>query len=334
VPASTPAPAEPAGPPEDVLAGKQLVHWQIPGVELADVLDINNAQWDVFEDGVVVPTAIKMGQTGTVWNMLHAFIDGLFQEFFTRMERGVCAIHFRPRPYQKQEVTTGSRFVPDNETLTTLTCGPGSLLQMDLERTATRQNIFRVVPLGAQPVLSSPSFVHHAIPTILTDPAHPSNVLRWGPHPLDHKSPYLNGTQTLPTTPKNEKDNWTVAAAKRWGQLASWWYGWAPELMMGTVTLLGSPIWNVGHRFLYDDGRGEPWEAYIEGIDHDYSWDPASQSGRYLSQLRLTRIWPLSGAVDHRFQEPIVSREQTDVAFEAPETPGPTEQALIDQEGG
>lgn len=297
-----PSPDHFSSPMQDATSGVQLVNWQIPGVVLADVLDINNDQWTLFEEGIRIPISSDIAITGSVWNLLHIFIDPMFQEFFTRMQSGLCAIHFRGKPFLQKEVSKGTRFVAENDTLWTVTLTPGSLLRADLERGVGQglYNIFRVFPLAAQPLMQDVGMVHKIVPTVFTDEKHPSNVLRWGPHPLNHKSPYLNGKQTLDDTPDAQKYSETIQACINWGKILSYWYGWTPELYAGTLTVLGSPVWNVGLRLFYDGP--EPSEAYIEGVDHDYTYDPATQSGRYLSQLRVSRWWTLAGRVDRRWQ--------------------------------
>jgi hypothetical protein len=83
-----------------------------------------------------------------------------------------------------------------------------------------------------------------------------------------------------------------LKTAQRWSAILAAWYDMGAELFAGTVTVRGHPAWNIGHRLTSSDVLGD-WEAYIEGILHRYDF----RTGRFLTQLRITRGWYLSAAV-------------------------------------
>jgi hypothetical protein len=82
-----------------------------------------------------------------------------------------------------------------------------------------------------------------------------------------------------------------LSTARRWSAILAAWYDMGGELFSGTITVRGHPAWNIGHRLVSSDARGD-WEAYIEGVTHTYDM----RTGRYLTQLRITRGWYLSEA--------------------------------------
>ena len=82
----------------------------------------------------------------------------------------------------------------------------------------------------------------------------------------------------------------------------------------GVLTVTGSPLWNIGHRVLLRDERGER-EGYIESVDMDYDYT----TGRYITQLKVTRLWYLSGLVDERL--PVGKGEVTSPILEPGQQP-------------
>jgi len=274
--------------------GNQLINLHLLQGTIADVLDMNNDAWTLFEDGVIVPIDSRAAIAGSLWNYLHLFVDPLFQEFFTRIEEGVCKIHFRGKPFVDHPVTQGTRFQDNDPTLSTQTLDWDRRIATDLRRDSTQvYNAFRVFPLGASTQLQTPSFLYQITPTIFTNADHPSYIRKYGLRDLMHLSPYLNGMPTTKDTPKDQTDGAMTEAAKRWSAIVAAWYGYAPELYAGTLTVPGSPRWNIGIRLWTQDPRGER-EAYVEGVDHTYNF----LTGQYVTTLRVTRMWYLSGVVD------------------------------------
>jgi hypothetical protein len=304
-PAPAPAPTPPTPPPAPQVllpGGNPLINLRLPKTTVADVLDLNNDHWSLFEKGVRVPITANTALAGSLWNYVHLFVDRLFQEFFTRIEDGVCAIHFRPKPFIQTAVMTGTRFRSNGEMLGTLPTvevdleTPGQLIALDVARDTTNvYNAFRIMPLQANPFLKEPSFTYQTIPTILTDPRDPSYVRNYGLRDMVHLSPYLSGMPTIPSTPEDQKYEWVVETCKRWGQIAAAWYGVAPELYAGLMTVQGSPRYNCGIRLLTRDDRGER-EFYVEGVDHSFDF----RTGRYVTTMRVTRGWYLDGPTDDR----------------------------------
>jgi hypothetical protein len=302
----SPPPTPPPPPPPPVPApavlipgGNPLINLRLPRTTVADILDLNNDHWSLFEDGVRVPITSNTALAGSLWNYVHLFVDRLFQEFFTRIEGGVCAIHFRPKPFLQTSITQGTRFLSGEPTLPTVPVdldAPGQLIALDVARDTTNvYNAFRIMPLQASPFLKEPSFTYQAVPTILTDPRDPSYVRNYGLRDMVHLSPYLSGMPTIPSTPEEQKYETVVETCKRWGQIASAWYGAASELYAGVLTVQGSPRYNCGIRLLTRDDRGER-EFYVEGVDHNFDF----RTGRYLTTLRVTRGWYLDGPTDDR----------------------------------
>ena len=433
-------------------------------VTLPDLLQrAPEAHWNTFE-----PVWVHLPQTpaevGSLWNLLHLYIDRHFQEFFTRVEGSQCLIHFRGKPFRHALVTSGTRFKSADEepTLQTLALDPGDVLNLQLQaQTANVYNVFVVDPLGMTDYFRMPSFLYEMLPQIITDPAHPSYVGRYGLRLLHVRTPYLsplvsteqeasrptpqplqpqpagaatwaeqanqlaaqqgmpaalrpwfvalihhessfnpnavgqvlksgnraegiaqwvapypagvglvnpfdpvnaleaaarywnqmramgwigedprllvagynagpgavrthNGIPPFPETQRLVRQVEAtmpryaglagvpaaatpqmpplattapqafpemVTLAKRWAAILRGWYDMGGELFGGVLTVRGHPAWNVGHRLITTDERGD-WEAYIEGVNHRYDM----RTGQYLTTLRITRGWYLSDA--------------------------------------
>jgi hypothetical protein len=186
-----------------------VINLQLPDRTLADVLDINDRQWNTFEP-VLVPIGNQPQDLGAVWNYLQQFVDPAFQEFFTRIEDGICKIHFRGKPFQHELITSGTRFKSSAEepTLRTVvlpTDGPsaGGLLRQRLHRqTAHVYNIFWVQPLSATTFLDLPSFKDKALPEVIAELDHPSSLVRYGIRVMHVASRYLSAlpVSDTPTT--------------------------------------------------------------------------------------------------------------------------------------
>lgn len=296
-PAPAPAPALPPAPRVPITqGGGQLVTIEIPGRTMADVLDMNNAQWNLFEDKVTVPNAVNTPFANSVWNFCHLFVDPLFQEFFTRVDEGKVKIYFRSKPFLKKKVMTGTRFRDDDPTCHTVELDPADLLASQLRRqSASIYNVFLILPMHNTTKLDTPGALYQLFPVGMQDPDDPSYVRRHGIRLLKHQSPYMSGMLTVPGTPANQRWETIRTVSRRWATIASHWYGYAPELYAGVLTVRGSPRYTSGVRLLTWDDRGER-EAYIEGVSHNYDW----RTGQYVTQLRVTRMWYLDGAIDTR----------------------------------
>lgn len=277
-----------------------LLNLQLPEQTIADLLDMNDHTWKMFEDNLVIVTPQNHPYAGALWNHMHLYIDHLMQEFFTRMEGGVCKIFFRPKPFLMHANPTGTRFRDTDSTCDTLefdrqtweTVYLGSSLR---RQTSQVYNAFTVVPFGTSYLKDIVALQVQMVPTLLDEPTHPSYLAKYGVRFLEHRSPYLS---TLSDT----KTDSVVAAGQRWGAIAASWYGWAPEMYSGVMTVRGNPMWNVGHRLLYVDEQGQR-EGYIEGVNHEYNY----QTGQYLTHLKVTRLWYLAGAIDQQgFDAPTV----------------------------
>jgi hypothetical protein len=181
-----------------------VISLDLPIGTLADLLSLNAGAWSLFEDGVTVPIRQHPAQTGSLWNYLHVYIDRAFQEFFTRIEDGVCKIHFRGKPFLHTLVTSGTRFKSTGEpgdtpsstiepTLQTLELDPADILTMNLHtQTANVYNVFKAGPRGISALYKIPEYTYQILPQIIVDPRHPSFVGRYGLRVLEVDSPYLS----------------------------------------------------------------------------------------------------------------------------------------------
>jgi hypothetical protein len=286
--------AQPAPPPQT--GGHRLINLQLPHLDLPDVLVINNAAWTLFDPGATFSMASNPPMVGSVWNYVQMFVDRLFQEFFTRMEDGVCKIFFRGKPFLQDALSVGTRFRQDDPTCQTLDLDQATLVHSTVRRqSANVYNTFMVLSRFVSTMAGHPGMKYLIPPLQLTDPAHPSYVGKYGIRLLEHLTPYLSAPTTSPLTPPGQNQDGLAALAERWQGIAAAWYGSAPDLYAGMLTVLGSPRWNVGHRLLTEDDRGQR-EWYCEGVSHQYDF----HTGRYLTQLRVTRGWYLDGPVDTR----------------------------------
>jgi hypothetical protein len=270
------------------LREKPLLNLQLPGRSLADLLDLNDHTWTLFEKDLRVDVTQNTPFAGALWNYLHLFIDPLFQEFFTRVEGGILRIHFRAKPFLQTRSLHGSRF---QETLTcqTLTLTDVQLLGIQLRRqTANVYNVFSMWPYGTSTMVDKAAYQQLLPPLMLDTATDPSYLAKYGLREIQHRSPYLSAQLDSDT-------EMTIAAAKRWNEIAAAWYGLGSEMYAGAMTVVGSPRWNLGHRLLTTDERGAR-EFYIEGVTHEYDM----RTGRYLTHLRVTRGWYLKGLVDER----------------------------------
>jgi hypothetical protein len=289
---ATPAGSATEGP----RLGNQLINLQLPGRTVADLLVYREDEATLFEEGVTLSVGQNTAMAGVLWHYLEMCTDTLMQELFTRIEGGTCRLHFRAKPFKKAFGGKGTRFLDDEPTLTTMELPWDQLLQRQQRRQSSNvYNFFIVLPVGGSFMSGHPNYKYQIVPSIARDPDDPSSVQRYGVRLLPHNSPYLPSVQTTPnTTPKMSEEH-MIESAKQWAEWASVWYGWGPELYAGLLMLPGSPRYNVGQRLTWTEPRGRR-EAYCEGVDHD--WD--ARTGFYHTQVRYTRAWYLSGAVDRR----------------------------------
>jgi soluble lytic murein transglycosylase-like protein len=195
------------------------------GLTLSQVLQKNEATWNTFEP-VTVPMAQFPIEVSSVWNYLHLYIDRNFQEFFSRVEDGVCKLFFRGKPFLHTPVTQGTRFkaIGEEPTLRTLTLEDGDLIAQSTQaQTHNVYNVFMVNPLNLSHLFKSPNLRYNILPSIITDPQHPSFVGRYGLRVMDVESPYLSpleaprpggGTPSIPI-------DGTPAGEARWAPVAN-----------------------------------------------------------------------------------------------------------------
>lgn len=172
-----------------------VMQLDLPGVTLPDLLWVNREQWNTFEPDVQVPIVHGTTELGSLWNYLRTFVDQAFQEFFTRIEDGVCKIHFRGKPFQHEPIESGTRFksTAAEPTLRTLMLDPNWIMTSTMQtQTANVYNVFLAVPLGITQYYDDPHFKYHVVPYIIKEPAHPSFVGRYGLRVMEHASPYLS----------------------------------------------------------------------------------------------------------------------------------------------
>lgn len=193
--------------PEKIQGLKEpLVNLDLPEEPLAVLLQVNEDQWTTFEP-VTVPNPVFPAPVGSVWNYLLSFVDTHFQEFFTRVEDGVCKIHFRGKPFLHERVTSGTRFKSDVrtlETLKTLLLDDGAILTQTRQRESAHvYNFFLATPLGLLDSFKDPNFRYRIAPAIVTEHDHPSFVLRYGLRIMEAQSQYLSYFDT-PAAPAQQ----------------------------------------------------------------------------------------------------------------------------------
>jgi hypothetical protein len=303
-PQTSAAPQRSHVPEQTATRHNVLMNLQLPDEPLANLLDINDDTWTVFDDEVRVPIGYNTPYALSLWNYMGQFIDHTFQEFFTRVEGGVVKVFFRPKPFSTVEDTVGSRFaehVPTCQTLEfTREAWEVQYLGSQLRRQASNvYNAFQVLPLAAQTMFKHKGMEWLILPHFLAEPTHPSFLGKYGLRELRDESPYLS-TKKLGDPNPTEAELGTIARlAKQWSSMAAAWYSLGSEMYAGVITVVGSSRWNIGHRLLFTDERGQR-EFYIEGVEHQYD----IRTGRYLTQLRVTRGWYLSGLTDERGAQP------------------------------
>jgi hypothetical protein len=277
-----------------------LLNLQLPGRSLADLLDLNDDTWTMFDVGVRMPIGHNTPYASTLWNYLKQFIDPVFQEFFTRVEGGVVKIFFRAKPFLEADTFTGTRFIATDPTCRTFgftrEAWEAQYLGGQTRRqTANVYNAFTILPLGATLMWQNASAALLFNPILIDDPHHPSYLAKFGLRVLYDESPYISTKKLKSLDPTQDDLGYIKRVSVEWGKKATAWYELGPEMYAGVLTVLGDPTWNNGHRLLYADARGDR-EGYIEGVDHSYDY----RTGHYTTQLRVTRLWYLSGLVDER----------------------------------
>ena len=148
-------------------------------------------------------------------------------------------------------------------------------------------------------MINDPGAESLLFPVFHSDPNHPSYLAKYGIRELHDNSPYLSLKKAGDPSPHEANKGLIKQRSEAWGRKLAAWQGVGSEMYAGVVTVLGSSRWNIGHRLLYSDARGER-EGYIEGVGHSYD----CRTGRFLTQLRLTRLWYLAGLVDERGPQP------------------------------
>lgn len=180
-----------------------VIQLDMPATRLDKVLKKNREQWSLFDDRARVFIPFNTSDAGSIWNYLHLYIDRAFQEFFTRIERGLCYIHFRGKPFRHDRTSSGTRFKTSEQepTLQTLTVDPDTILQRSSEAdTDNVYNYFVVFPLGLSDPWLDPNIRYKIMPQYIGTVDHPSFVGRYGIRDMQVESPYLAPFDT-PTTP-------------------------------------------------------------------------------------------------------------------------------------
>jgi len=172
-----------------------VIQVELPdGLAISDVLQKNEATWNTFVP-VTVPMAHFPIEVSSVWNYLHLYIDRTFQEFFSRVEDGVCKLFFRGKPFSHTQVASGTRFKPTTQepTLRTLPLSEADLVsRSEQAQTANVYNVFMVAPLNLTSLFKKPELRYNILPAMITDPMHPSFIGRYGLRVLEVQTPYLS----------------------------------------------------------------------------------------------------------------------------------------------
>ena len=104
-----PPPRPPAPPPADV-SRNVLMNLQLPERPLAELLDLNDDTWTLFDDDLRISIGHNTPYALSLWHYLNQFVDHHFQEFFTRIEGGVVKVFFRAKPFLETTELRGTRF--------------------------------------------------------------------------------------------------------------------------------------------------------------------------------------------------------------------------------
>ena len=206
-----------------------LINLQLPSkVALGEMLQMNYGAWNTFEPSIKVAIANSHPYVGSIWNYLHAFIDGAFQEFFSRVEDGVCKLHFRGKPFKHEPVTTGTRFLESDKTLQPMRLLPTWLINANLHLTsATVYNVFWVQPMNMGLFMDSATLRLQIPPEVVDNSQDVSYVGRYGLRIMEVSSPYLSVL-----TPAGGKD---VPAGKPLAQSAQAQYATEPPPAMAPI---------------------------------------------------------------------------------------------------
>lgn len=265
-------------------------------------LDWIPPSWTLVDERLKVTNAAIMHKSGSVQTFMHACMDLVFHEFFTRYENGKARLIYRAKPFAQREAsdealakgrTLFADGVPDLADLT--------FTSADLVKTQLRYgsdpvfNFFYVEPSSAS-ILPNGAYRANVPPRYCGQPEDAAYLGRWGIRPLDHQTPYLPIAHRENAV--DAKANMEVMDALT--LILKSWYDPQPVVQQGSILLKGRPAYRPGNRLVWygqdhagdSDGRWDR-EFYLEAAQHSYQFG----TGSYLTNTTVTRGWQLGGIV-------------------------------------
>lgn len=275
--------------------------------------------WSLVHPKLRMPQTAITPREGPVMGMVEQVIDRMFHDFFVRYEDGKARMYhrvkpfFRPVPNSIRDAKTivaadeawarggirppankalgRTQFASDQATVQTLEVTKADLLGLQVRKGMTPiYNAFYVLA-GAIATVSKDkdSFLANIPPVFSGKPSDFSYVGRFGIRGMKHESPYLmfeRGTET--------NISFYQELVNELAQTLQAWFDPHPEMLAGTIQVVGRAEYRCGHRLLLvdEDGQRGTHEYHITSVSHAYSF----ADGSFVTSLGVERGWRLDGA--------------------------------------
>jgi len=288
--------------------------------------------WSLVHPKLRMPQTAITPREGPVMGMIEQVIDRMFHDFFIRYEDGKARMQHRVKPFnrpipkaqqaleakgvlgaadkilarawdetvsrtgaktptKKNPAIGRTRFAGDQATVKTLEVTKADLLGTQLRKGMTPiYNAFYVLAGQIATVSKDKdSFLANIPPVFSGQPSDFSYVGRFGIRGMKHESPYMMFERGSETDIAFYQDLVTELA-----QTLQAWFDPHPEMLAGTIQVVGRAEYRCGHRLLLvdDDGERPTYEYHVTSVSHSYSF----ADGSFVTSLGVERGWRVDGA--------------------------------------
>lgn len=280
--------------------------------------------WSLVHPKLRMPQTAITPREGPVMGMVEQLIDRMFHDFFVRYERNKARMQHRVKPFQrplpnadrtarfqdavraadeilarvgvksptgKSKSVGRTQFASDQATVKTLEVTKADLLGVQTRKGMTPiYNAFYVLA-GALATVSKDKdeFLANIPPVFSGEPSDLSYVGRFGIRGMKHESPYMMFERG-----SNTDIAFYQGLVTELAQTLQAWFDPHPEMLAGTVQVVGRAEYRCGHRLLLvdEDGQRPTYEYHITSVSHAYSF----ADGGFVTSLGVERGWRLDGA--------------------------------------
>lgn len=274
--------------------------------------------WSLVHPKLRMPQTAITPREGPVMGMVEQLIDRMFHDFFIRYEDGKARMQHRVKPFFRptpgSQITnaisaadeilarTGVRlpankalgrtqFASDQATVQTLEVTKADLLGVQVRKgMAPVYNAFYVLAGAVATVSKDKDEFLANIPPVFSGKASDfSYVGRFGIRGMKHESPYMMFERGSETDIAFYQELVTELA-----QTLQAWFDPHPEMLAGTIQVVGRAEYRCGHRLLLvdEDGQRPTYEYHVTSVSHAYSF----ADGSFTTSLGVERGWRLDGA--------------------------------------